>query len=75
MQAPGEGIIQTVRVKEGDKVTKDSLLFALDSTKQEYELAQQEFAIKQEAINGPSKKLNLMQQQKNCSKSKSPIER
>ena len=64
LQAPGEGIIQTVRVKEGDKVTKDSLLFALDSTKQEYELAQQEFAIKQEAINGPSKKLNLMQQQK-----------
>ncbi|MGP1509800.1 MAG: efflux RND transporter periplasmic adaptor subunit, partial [Treponema lecithinolyticum] len=64
LQAPGEGIIQTVRVKEGDKVTKNSLLFALDSTKQEYELAQQEFAIKQEAINGPSKKLNLMEQQK-----------
>ncbi|MGI5173730.1 efflux RND transporter periplasmic adaptor subunit [Treponema sp. OMZ 840] len=64
LQAPGEGIVETVAVKEGGKVRAGDLLFALDSTVQEYNLAQQNFAFQQEAVNGPSKKLKLMEQQK-----------
>jgi len=64
LQSPGEGIIEAVAVREGDTVVKGTLLFALDSTVQEYNLAQHEFSFRQEAINGPSKKLKLMEQQK-----------
>jgi efflux transporter, RND family, MFP subunit len=63
-ESPGEGIVETVRIKEGDKVKKGQLLFALDSKSQEVQLAKQIFAIEQEKINGASKKIILMQKEK-----------
>ena len=53
-----------MRIKEGDKVKKGQLLFALDSKSQEVQLAKQVFAIEQEKINGASKKITLMQKEK-----------
>ena len=63
-ESPGEGIVEIVRIKEGDKVIKGQLLFALDSKSQEVQLAKQVFAIEQEKINGASKKITLMQKEK-----------
>lgn len=63
LEAPGQGFIEQVLVKEGDKVKKGTLLFALDTDKQSYEVARQSFAIKQEQINGSSQKLRLMEQE------------
>ena len=63
-ESPGEGIVEIVRIKEGDKVKKGQLLFALDSKSQEVQLAKQVFAIEQEKINGASKKITLMQKEK-----------
>ncbi|EFW39221.1 efflux RND transporter periplasmic adaptor subunit [Treponema phagedenis] len=63
LESPGEGIIQKVSVKEGDTVKAGQLIFTLDSTKEQYNLADQEFAMNQEKINGASQKLKLMQQQ------------
>ncbi len=63
LEAPGEGFVELVRIKEGDTVKKDSLLFALDTDKQSYNLARHEFSMKQEQINGASQKLRLMEQE------------
>ena len=63
LEAPGEGFIEQVLVKEGNKVKKGALLFALDTDKQSYDVARQSFAIKQEQINGSSQKLSLMEQE------------
>ena len=63
-ESPGEGIVEIVKIKEGDKVKKDQLLFALDSKSQEVQLAKQVFAIEQEKINGASKKIALMQKER-----------
>ena len=63
-ESPGEGIVEIVRIKEGDKVKKGQLLFALDSKSQEVQLAKQIFAIEQEKINGASKKITLMQKER-----------
>ncbi|MGP1440577.1 MAG: efflux RND transporter periplasmic adaptor subunit [Treponema sp.] len=63
-ESPGEGIVETVKIKEGDKVKKGQLLFALDSKSQEVQLAKQVFAIEQEKINGASKKITLMQKER-----------
>ena len=63
-ESPGEGIVEIVRIKEGDKVKKGQLLFALDSKSQEVQLAKQVFAIEQEKINGVSKKITLMQKER-----------
>ena len=63
LEAPGEGFVEQVRIKEGDKVKKGSLLFALDTDKQSYDVARHAFAIKQERINGASQKLRLMEQE------------
>lgn len=63
-QSPGEGIVETVRIKEGDKVKKGDLLFALDSTYQEVQLAKHEFAIEKEKINGASYALRLMEKER-----------
>ncbi len=64
LQSPGDGIVQTVRIKTGDRVKKGDLLFSLDSSQQEIQVARQEFAIQQERINGPSRKLELMEKEK-----------
>ena len=63
LEAPGEGFVEQVLVKEGDRVKKGLLLFALDTDKQSYDVARQSFAIKQEQINGSSQKLRLMEQE------------
>jgi len=63
LEAPGEGFVEQVLVKEGDKVKKGALLFALDTDKQSYDVARHSFAIKQEQINGASQKLMLMEQE------------
>lgn len=64
LQSPGEGIVEIVKIKEGDTVKKGELLFALDSTAQKVQLAKHNFAIEQERINGPSQKITLMQKEK-----------
>lgn len=64
LQSPGEGIVSTVKIKEGDVVKKGQLLFSLDSTAQQVQLAKQAFAIEQERINGAIKKIALMQQER-----------
>lgn len=61
LQSPGEGIIIKVAVKEGDRVKKGDLIFALDNTYQAYQVAKQEFAIEQEKLIGYSKKVDLME--------------
>lgn len=63
LESPGEGMVQIVNVKEGQSVKKGTLIFSLDATEQKYKLASQEFAMKQEQVNGASQKLKLMQQQ------------
>ncbi len=63
LQSPGEGIIKKVNVKEGIKVKKGDLIFALDSSMQEFRVSKQEFDIAQEKINGSSMRLNLMQKE------------
>ncbi|QSH92030.1 HlyD family efflux transporter periplasmic adaptor subunit [Treponema medium] len=63
LEAPGEGFIEQVLVKEGDRVKKGTLLFALDTDKQSYAVAEHAFAIKREQINGASQKLSLMEQE------------
>ena len=63
LEAPGEGFIEQVLVKEGNKVKKGALLFALDTDKQSYAVAEHAFAIKREQINGASQKLSLMEQE------------
>lgn len=63
LQPPGEGLVKRVKVKEGDKVKKGDLIFALDTSYQEMQVAKQEFAIAQEEISGASKRLTLMQKE------------
>lgn len=64
LQSPGEGIVSSVKIKEGDVVKKDQLLFSLDSTNQQLQLAKQNFAIEQERMNGAARKITLMQQER-----------
>lgn len=64
LQSPGEGIVSLVKIEEGDIVKKDQLLFSLDSTSQQVQLAKQAFAIEQEKINGATKRIALMQQER-----------
>ena len=64
LQSPGEGIVSVVKIKEGDVVKKGQLLFSLDSTAQQVQLAKQAFAIEQERINGATRKISLMQQER-----------
>ena len=63
LEAPGEGFVEQVLVKEGDRVKKGALLFALDTDKQSYDVARHAFSMKQEQINGASQKLLLMEQE------------
>ena len=63
LEAPGEGFVEQVSVKEGDRVKKGTLLFALDTDKQRYDVARHAFSMKQEQINGASQKLLLMEQE------------
>ncbi len=63
LQSPGEGIVKKVGIKEGDFVKKGQLIFSLDSSRQKMQVAQQEYAIAQEEINGSSINLQLMKKE------------
>ena len=64
LEAPGEGFVEKVYIKEGSRVKKGAVLFTLDTDTQRYRLAEHEFAMKQERINGAAQKLRLMEQQR-----------
>ena len=68
LQAVGDGIVKRVNVKEGDAVKKGDLIFALDSSQQEFQIEKQELAIAQETVRGSSKQLSLMQEELNILK-------
>ncbi len=63
LQSPGEGIVKKVCIKEGDFVKKGQLIFSLDASSQAMQVAQQEFSIAQEEINGDSIRLKLMKKE------------
>ena len=48
LEAPGEGFIEQVLIKEGDKVKQNALLFALDTERQRDAVAKHAFAMKRE---------------------------
>jgi multidrug efflux pump subunit AcrA (membrane-fusion protein) len=64
IQAAGDGIVEEVYVKEGDRVRAGQLLFRLDDSQERYNLANHEFQMNQERINGTSAKLALMEEQR-----------
>jgi multidrug efflux pump subunit AcrA (membrane-fusion protein) len=64
IQAAGDGIAEEVFVKEGDRVRAGQLLFRLDDAQERYNLANHEFLMNQERINGISAKLALMEEQR-----------
>ena len=63
LQALGDGVVKRVNVKEGDRVKKGTLIFALDSSHQEFLVSKQELAVMQEQVKGASKQLALMRQE------------
>jgi multidrug efflux pump subunit AcrA (membrane-fusion protein) len=64
IQAPGEGIVESVYVKEGDRVSRGQIIFQLNDTQERYNLADHDFKMNQERINGASAKLALMAEQR-----------
>ncbi|GHU63374.1 hypothetical protein FACS189445_6630 [Spirochaetia bacterium] len=64
IQAAGDGTVEAVFVKEGDRVTKGQMLFQLDDSQERYNLANHDFQMNQERINGASGKLALMDKQR-----------
>lgn len=63
LESPGEGLVESVHVKEGQSVKEGDIIFKLDDSKQRYDLADQVFSMKQEEINASPRKLELMKQQ------------
>lgn len=63
LESPGEGLVEMVPVKEGQKVKEGDIIFKLDDSQQKYNVANQEFLMKQEAINASPKKMELLQEQ------------
>jgi multidrug efflux pump subunit AcrA (membrane-fusion protein) len=64
IQAAGDGIVEAVYVKEGDRVKTGQLLFQLNDSQEQFNLANHEFQMNQERINGASAKLALMEEQR-----------
>ncbi len=64
IQAAGDGTVEEVYVKQGDRVKKGTLLFRLEDSNERFNLANHEFLMNQEKINGSSAKLALMEKQK-----------
>jgi efflux transporter, RND family, MFP subunit len=63
LESPGEGLVESVPVKEGQKVREGDIIFKLDDSEQRYNLANQEFAMRQEEINASPRKLKLLREQ------------
>jgi multidrug efflux pump subunit AcrA (membrane-fusion protein) len=64
IQAAGDGIVEAVYVKEGDRVRAGQVLFRLNDSQERYNLANHEFQMNQERINGVSARLALMEEQR-----------
>jgi multidrug efflux pump subunit AcrA (membrane-fusion protein) len=64
IQAAGDGTIEVVFVKEGDKVRTGQILFRLDDSQEQYNLASHDFQMNQERISGASGKIALMDKQR-----------
>jgi multidrug efflux pump subunit AcrA (membrane-fusion protein) len=64
IQAAGDGIVEKVYVREGDRVKTGQMLFRLSDSQERFNLANHEFQMNQERINGPSAKLALMEEQR-----------
>lgn len=64
LQISGDGQINKIWVKEGDRVKKGEPLFSLDSTEQRYNLENHDFAIQREKISGASVRIKLMEKQR-----------
>jgi multidrug efflux pump subunit AcrA (membrane-fusion protein) len=64
IQVAGDGIVESVYVKEGDWVRTGRLLFRQSDSQERYNLANHEFQMNQERINGASAKLTLMEEQR-----------
>ncbi|MBQ7611754.1 MAG: HlyD family efflux transporter periplasmic adaptor subunit [Spirochaetaceae bacterium] len=70
LESPGEGIVESVPVKEGDVVKMNDVIFKLDDTEERYNLANQAYLMRQEEINASPRKLALMQEQYDMLKKK-----
>jgi multidrug efflux pump subunit AcrA (membrane-fusion protein) len=64
LQAAGDGTVEAVYVKEGDRVKTGQLLFRLDDSQDRFNLANHDFQMDQERINGASARLALMEKQR-----------
>lgn len=64
IQAAGEGTVERVYVREGDRVRSGQILFQLNDSMERYNLANHDFQMDQERINGISARLNLMEEQR-----------
>jgi multidrug efflux pump subunit AcrA (membrane-fusion protein) len=64
IQAAGDGTVEAVYVKEGDRVTEGQILFRLDDSQERYNLASHDFQMNQERISGASGRLALMNEQR-----------
>jgi multidrug efflux pump subunit AcrA (membrane-fusion protein) len=64
IQAAGDGIVERVYVREGDRVKAGQPLFRLSDSLERYNLANHEFQMNQERVNGASAKLALMEEQR-----------
>lgn len=63
LESPGEGLVESVLVKEGQSVKKGDVIFKLDDTEERYNLANHDFSMRVEAINASPRKMSLLQQQ------------
>jgi multidrug efflux pump subunit AcrA (membrane-fusion protein) len=64
IQAAGDGIVERVYVREGDRIKAGQPLFRLSDSQERYNLANHEFQMNQERVNGASAKLALMEEQR-----------
>jgi multidrug efflux pump subunit AcrA (membrane-fusion protein) len=64
IQAAGEGIVEAVYVQEGSRIQKGQILFQLNDAQERYNLANHDFQMNQERVNGVSARLRLMEEQR-----------
>jgi multidrug efflux pump subunit AcrA (membrane-fusion protein) len=64
IQAAGDGTVEAVYVKEGDRVKEGQILFQLDDSLERFNLANHDFQMNQERISGASGRIALMDKQR-----------
>ncbi|MDR1177997.1 MAG: HlyD family efflux transporter periplasmic adaptor subunit [Spirochaetaceae bacterium] len=60
LQAAGDGIVTSVYVKEGDRVTKGQFILQLDDSEQRYNLERHDFDMAQKRVNSSPREIQLM---------------